>query len=235
MIRLKEQQPAPDKTRIFREATAAAAETFGPSSYLTGLSFLMTRTTEAIIATQWGTFLWSAIGILLMLTLAFRSVVLAVLAILPTLLVGRPGAGPDGLAQDQARHGHGPGGERRPGAFGRRHVSLPAPVPPRAEDAAVPATALRELPRERAGGPSFQPGRGVGFAALRASEFEPFVNFGTMVGIATAGSTLGNLVLLPACLTLGQRWRRKRQEKRETHGSRKLLVGGVGPTAGGAS
>ena len=52
----------------------------------------MTRTTEAIIATQWGTFLWSAIGILLMLTLAFRSVVLAVLAIMPTLLVGRPGA-----------------------------------------------------------------------------------------------------------------------------------------------
>ena len=47
----------------------------------------------------------------------------------------------------------------------------------------------------------------IGFAALRASEFEPFVNFGTMVGIATAGSTLGNLVLLPACLTLGRRWR----------------------------
>ncbi len=46
----------------------------------------------------------------------------------------------------------------------------------------------------------------IGFTALRASEFEPFVNFGTMVGIATAGSTLGNLVLLPACLTLGNRW-----------------------------
>ena len=46
----------------------------------------------------------------------------------------------------------------------------------------------------------------VGFMALRASEFEPFVNFGTMVAIATAGSTLGNLVLLPSCLTLGHRW-----------------------------
>jgi predicted RND superfamily exporter protein len=45
----------------------------------------------------------------------------------------------------------------------------------------------------------------VGFAALRLSEFAPFSNFGTMVGIATAGSTLGNLVLLPACLTLGAR------------------------------
>ncbi len=47
----------------------------------------------------------------------------------------------------------------------------------------------------------------IGFAALRASEFEPFVNFGTMVGIATAGSTLGNVIFLPACLTLGERWR----------------------------
>ena len=86
LIRLKEQMPAPDKSRIFRESTAAAAAKFGPSSYLTGLSFLMTRTTEAIIATQWGTFLWSAAGILLMLTLAFRSLILAFLAIMPTLL-----------------------------------------------------------------------------------------------------------------------------------------------------
>ena len=66
LIRLKEQQPAPDKARIFRLATDGRRR--GRSarpSYLTGLSFLMTRTTEAIIATQWGTFLWSAIGILL--------------------------------------------------------------------------------------------------------------------------------------------------------------------------
>ena len=47
----------------------------------------------------------------------------------------------------------------------------------------------------------------VGFAALWFSEFAPFSIFGMMVGIATAGSTLGNLVLLPACLTLGDRLR----------------------------
>ena len=35
---------------------------FGPASYLTGLSYLMTKTTEAIIVTQWSTFLWSAVG-----------------------------------------------------------------------------------------------------------------------------------------------------------------------------
>ncbi len=46
----------------------------------------------------------------------------------------------------------------------------------------------------------------VGFSALRASEFEPFDNFGTMAAIAIAGSTVGNLVFLPACPTLAQPW-----------------------------
>jgi uncharacterized protein len=53
----------------------------------------------------------------------------------------------------------------------------------------------------------------IGFDALRASEFEPFVHFGTMVAIATAGSTLGNLVLLPAFLTLGQRLSRSKRPR----------------------
>ena len=47
----------------------------------------------------------------------------------------------------------------------------------------------------------------IGFAVLRFSQFVPFSNFGMMVCIATAGSSLGNLVLLPACLTLGHRWK----------------------------
>ncbi len=206
LVRLKEQMPAADKSRIFREATAAAAEKFGPSSYLTGLSFLMTRTTEAIIATQWGTFLWSAGSILLMLTLAFRSLVLALLAIMPTLLsvalvLGLMGwlrikldmatalvaSVALGLSVDDTFHCLLQYHRQRTQRFRQRlfesyRVSGPGVV--------LSSVAVA-----------------VGFGALRASEFEPFVNFGTMVGIATAGSTLGNLILLPACLTLGDRWR----------------------------
>ena len=48
----------------------------------------------------------------------------------------------------------------------------------------------------------------VGFMALRLSEFTPFSNFGAMVAVATAGSTIGNILLLPACLTLGERMRK---------------------------
>jgi predicted RND superfamily exporter protein len=211
MIRLKERQPAPDKTRIFRLSASYGSELFGPASYLTGLSFLMTRTTEAIIATQWQTFLWSAIGILLMLTLAFRSLVLALLAILPTLLsvalvLGLMGwlriqldiatalvaSVALGLSVDdtfhcllQFRR------ERKTRRFRRRLFE--------SYRLSGPGVLLSSL------------AVAIGFAALRASEFEPFINFGTMVGIATAGSTLGNLVLLPACLTLGQRWRQRKE------------------------
>jgi predicted RND superfamily exporter protein len=209
LIRLKEQQPAADKTRIFGLATAAAAKQFGPTTHLTGLSFLMTRTTEAIIATQWTTFLWSAVGILAMLTLAFHSLVLAVLAILPTLLsvalvLGLMGwfsikldmatalvaSVALGLSVDDTFHCllqfH---RDRKTRRFRRRLFE--------SYRVSGPGVLLSSL------------AVAIGFAALRASEFEPFVNFGTMVGIATAGSTLGNLVLLPACLTVGDRWRRR--------------------------
>ena len=179
---------------------------FGPSAFLTGLSYLMTRTTEAVIATQWGTFFWSALGILLMLTLAFRSLVLALLAILPTLLsvalvLGLMGwlsikldmatalvaSVALGLSVDDTFHCllqfH---RERKKRGFSQSLFD--------SYRVTGPGVILSSL------------AVAIGFAALRASEFEPFVNFGTMVGIATAGSTLGNLVLLPACLTLGHRW-----------------------------
>jgi predicted RND superfamily exporter protein len=213
LIRLKEQQPAPDKTRIFQLSTAAAAQEFGPSSYLTGLSFLMTRTTEAVIATQWGTFFFSAIGILAMLTVAFRSLVLAVLAIVPTLLSVALVLGLMGWLNIQLDMA----------------TALVASV---ALGLSVDDTfhCLLQFRRERKrlrfrrrlfesyrlSGPGVLLSSlavAIGFAALRASEFEPFVNFGTMVGIATAGSTLGNLVLLPACLTLGERWRPSRKPR----------------------
>jgi predicted RND superfamily exporter protein len=207
LVRLLEQQPAPDKQAIFHHAVDAARASFGPSSYLTGLSYLMTRTTEAIIVTQWSTFVWSAVGILLMLTIALRNPVLAVLAMLPTLLAVGLVLGLMGL-------------------MGMKLDMATALVASVALGLSVDDTfhCLLQYHRERATQPFLKslfdsyavtgPGVllsslavAVGFAALRLSEFAPFSNFGTMVGIATAGSTLGNIILLPACLTLGERLR----------------------------
>jgi uncharacterized protein len=232
LIRLKEQQPAPDKSTIFRLATAAGVSAFGPASYLTGLSLLMTRTTEAVIATQWGTFLFSAVAILVMLTLAFRSALLAVLALVPTLLsvvlvlglMGWLNVQLDmatalvasvalGLSVDDTFHCllqfH---RDRKTRRFRRRLFE--------SYRVSGPGVVLSSL------------AVAVGFAALRASEFEPFVNFGTMVGIATAGSTLGNLVLLPACLALGERVRPSAPTARRPPADLGLAVAaGSGPLA----
>ncbi|AMV38302.1 efflux RND transporter permease subunit [Planctomyces sp. SH-PL62] len=208
LVRLLEQQPAATKASIFRRAEDAARAEFGPGSFLTGLSYLMTKTTEGVVATQWGTFAWSAFGILAMLTLAFRSPTLAVLALLPTLLsvalvLGLMGwlsikldiatalvaSVALGLSVDDTFHCliqyH---KLRRTRGF-RRSLFASYSV-------SGPGVLLSSL------------AVAVGFLALRTSEFEPFVNFGTMVAVATAGSTLGNLLLLPACLTLFERRRR---------------------------
>lgn len=209
LVRLREQQPAFAKAATFRRAVEEARSTFGRQSYLTGLSYLMTKTTESIIVTQWTTFLWSVLGILTMLTIALRGPVLAALALVPTLLAVALVLGLMGwlgIKLDMA-------------------TALVASV---ALGLSVDDTfhCLLQFHRERAGHPFRESlfasysvtGPGVllsslavaiGFAALRLSEFDPFRNFGTMVGIATAGSTLGNLVLLPACLTLGERLRER--------------------------
>jgi predicted RND superfamily exporter protein len=209
LVRLLEQQPAFAKEATFQQAIEEARFTFGPKSYLTGLSYLMTKTTESIIVTQWNTFLWSVLGILTMLTIALRGPVLAALALVPTLLAVALVLGLMGwlgIKLDMA-------------------TALVASV---ALGLSVDDTfhCLLQFHRERTSQPFRESlfasysvtGPGVllsslavaiGFAALRLSEFDPFCNFGTMVGIATAGSTLGNLVLLPACLTLGERLRER--------------------------
>jgi predicted RND superfamily exporter protein len=220
LIRLLEQQPAPDKQAIFNQAVAAARAAFGPETYLTGLSYLMTKTTEAVIVTQWDTFAWSAVGILVMLTVALRSPVLAVLAITPTLLAV-------GLVLGLM------------GWLGVKLDMATALVASVALGLSVDDTfhCLLQYRRERRVHPFAESlahsyrvtGPGVilsslavaaGFAALRLSEFAPFANFGTMVGIATAGSTLGNLVLLPACLALGERVRARHRSLRDRPPSR---------------
>jgi len=216
LIRLSEQLAAPDKELIFERAVEEARAAFGPESYLTGLSYLMTKTTEAILVTQWSTFLWSLAGILTMLTIALRGPVLAMLALLPTLLAV-------GLVLGLM------------GWLGIKLDMATALVASVALGLSVDDTfhCLLQFRRERQTR-SFReslfdsyavtgPGVilsslavAVGFAALRLSEFIPFVYFGTMVCIATTGSTLGNLVLLPACLTLGDRFRNRRAARVET-------------------
>ena len=86
VIRIPEQQIADDKDREFKLALDSAKSIFGEKSFLTGLSYLMTRTARGVTATQWSTMIASLGGILLMLTIALRGPRLAILALVPSLL-----------------------------------------------------------------------------------------------------------------------------------------------------
>ena len=215
LVRVSERQSAALKEATFETAERNARAVFGDGTFLTGISYLLTQTTRGVIATQWTTFFWSAGGILLMLTLAFRGPAMAVLSLLPTMLsvgfvlglMGWIGVKLDvatalvasvalGLSVDDTFHCLLQYRLRR-----SQHASFNAALFS-AYAVSGPGVLLSSL------------AVAVGFSVLRFSEFVPFSNFGAMVAIATLGSTLGNLVLLPACLALGNRLRESRVLRR---------------------
>lgn len=215
LARISERQEAPAKAMAFDYLRLHARGQYGEDTYVTGLSYLLNRTTEGVIATQWNTIGWSVGSIMLMLAIAFRGLKLALLAILPTLLavvmvlglMGWIGIRLDiatalvgsvalGLSVDDTFHcllqfrRH----RRREGFRESLFASYAV---------TGPGVLLSSL------------AVAAGFAVLRFSEFIPFSNFGTMVGIATLGSSIGNLVLLPACLALGERRAERRRADNE--------------------
>ena len=210
VIRVAEARPSTEKEIIFRDAIRAARDLpefqiEGREPYITGLSYLLTRTTRGVIDSSWQTILWSGAGIFLTLTLAFKGLRLAVLAMLPStlaivLVLGLTGW--SGLKLDLA-------------TALVASVALGLSVDDTFHCLLEFRRIHRDRPFEAALLESYQvsgPGLilsslavGLGFAVLRFSEFLPFSNFGTLVGVATLGSSLGNLVLLPACLALGHR------------------------------
>ena len=205
LIRLKEQQPAPDKTRIFREATAAAAESFGPTLVpdrplvpddpddrgdhrhpVGDVPLVGDRhpaDADPGVPQRDRSPCWPSCRRCLSVALVLGLMGwLRIQLDMATALVASVALG---LSVDDTFH-----------CLLQFH-----------RDAQDARFRRRLFDSYRVSGPGVMLSSlavAVGFAALRASEFEPFVNFGTMVGIATAGSTLGNLVLLPACLTLGR-------------------------------
>lgn len=215
IVRIQESAPAAEKDalleRLDRWAASQPAGPKGQRTFVTGLSYLMTQITQAMISTSFRSAGWSSLLILAMLWLALRHFPLAVLAILPTvvavlLVLGVMGwiglkidmstalvaAVAIGLSvddtfhcllhwQDEMRHGR----------------------PVRESILASYATS----------GPGVILGSAavtLGFLAMIFSQFVPMMNFGWLVAVATLGGSLGNLIMLPAVLSLtssvSRRW-----------------------------
>ena len=214
VLRSLERQPSARKKAAIAEATALARAAFpaaeseadskvGPAEppAATGLFVLLTYLIESLLRDQLVSFSVAAAALFAMMWAAFRSLKLAVAAVVPNLLpiglvlggLGWAGLPANigtamiasvsvGLTVDGNVHYlYAYLRERRAGATRRAALSAAHATVGRAMTFAVLALAC-------------------GFAALTLSEFVPLIYFGALVSLAMVGGLVGDLVLLPLML-----------------------------------
>ena len=210
VLRSLERQPSARKKAAIERATALAREAFpeegtngGPAEppAATGLFVLLTYLIESLLRDQLVSFCFAAAAIFGMMWAAFRSLSLALAAVVPNLLpiglvlgglgwAGVPanigtamiasvsvGLTVDGNVHYLAEYLR----QRRAGAGRRDALSAAHASVGRAMTFATLALAC-------------------GFAALTLSQFVPLVYFGALVSLAMVGGLIGDLVLLPLFL-----------------------------------
>lgn len=203
LLRALERQPSEAKLRLIQEVEARARKRFGDDIEATGLFVLLTYLIESLMDDQLTSFLIAAAALVGLMAIAFRSVIIGCILLIPNLFpivlvigtmgwIGLPvniatamiASVSMGLTIDSSIHY----------LFGYRQA--------------------------RAAGKSFEDSvrathQGVGlalvfanvaliagFTVLTLSHFIPLVYFGVLVSVAMFGGLLGNLVLMPLLLRL---------------------------------
>ncbi|MCG8583854.1 MAG: MMPL family transporter, partial [Pirellulales bacterium] len=200
MLRSRERQPAAEKLKLIEEV-GELSESWFPGSEATGFFVLLSRLTDGVLDDQWRAFAAATAAIGLMLLVAFRSPVYAVLPLLPNALPIVMVLGLLGWLEIKMNLGT---------------VMIAAVSMGLSVDSSIHY--LSEFRRLRLAGQSLHDalhhahhtvGRAmvfstlaliIGFSSLCISEFAPTVYFGAMVCLAMLGGLIGNLLLLPLLL-----------------------------------
>lgn len=214
MLRARERQPTEAKRLIIASVRRIATEEFpateGGGAEVTGFFVLLATLVERLLADQWLTFAIAAAGILILLSLAFRSLLLGSIALIPNglpvfVVLGLLGwagirinmgtamiaAVSLGLSVDSSIH--------YINAF-RHQVSGGSTIVP----------ALHAAHRTAGRAMIFSTlALTVGFLALTTSGFMPTVAFGWISCLTLLGGLVGNLVVLPVLLALLWPWLRR--------------------------
>ncbi len=201
VLRAYERQPAELKLRLIEEVTALAKKHFS-DAHSTGLYVLLANIILSLLEDQLVSFGIAAVGIFLMMTLAFRDWKLGLISLIPNLfpiilLIGTLGwigslvnigtamiaSVSLGLTVDSSIHYLSAYQKGIKSGLGH-HESL-------------------RLTQSQVGLALLFANLALicGFSVLALSEFVPLVYFGILVSIAMLGGLIGNLVLLPLLLT----------------------------------
>lgn len=208
MLRARERQPSAVKRALVAQVARIVAEEVPardgrPAGEVTGVFVLLSKLVDRMLSDQWLTFAVATGGIFLLLAAAFRSPMLAAIALVPNAvpifvvlgLLGWAGekvnmgtamiaAVSMGLSVDSSIH-YIAAFRRRLDSGGARDAALET-----AHQTAGRAMVFSTLALV------------VGFLALTTSGFVPTVSFGWLSCLTLAGGLVGNLVILPVLLVL---------------------------------
>ena len=202
MLRTRERQPAEIKESLIHRVEDLAQDAFPDATAgkarATGLFVLLTFIVESLLGDQWACFAWGAAGIIAMMTMAYRSVRIGLISLVPNLLPIVLVVGAMGWLDLPVNIG----------TAMISSVSMGLTV-----DASI--FYISSFRRMQAQGMNFSQalhatqheiGRALiysnfalilGFLVLTMSHFIPLVYFGLLVSVAMLGGLAGNLVLLP--------------------------------------
>lgn len=197
ILRAQERQPAESKDRLISDVNRLATDEF-PGAKTTGLFVLLTFLIESLLHDQWVSFLLAAMGIATMMAVAFRSIPIGLISLVPNvfpivLVIGTMGwiglpiniatamiaSVSMGLTVDSSIHYL--SGYRR----ARRSGLLVAAALRETHQSVGRALVFANLALV------------VGFSVLTLSHFIPLIYFGILVSAAMLGGLIGNLLLLP--------------------------------------
>lgn len=208
MLRSRERQPSAIKQAIIEKTRQIAIEEFPEAENpqappVTGVYVLLAYLIESLIADQWLTFAVANAAIALMLVLAFRSLRLPLVCILPNVLPVMFVLALMGAL----------GGKVNMGAAMIAAVSIGLTVDSslhyvfsflRAKQATGSVSQGLEAAQQSVGSAATYSTTALvlGFGSLCGSAFMPTVYFGGLVCLAMLGGLVGNLFLLPALIRM---------------------------------
>ena len=206
MLRARERQPSETKLKLIADVEEAARRRF-PEARATGLFVLLTYLIESLMGDQVSSFVIAAVAIVLLMTIAYKSLALGSILLVPNLFpivlvigamgwIGLPiniatamiASVSMGLTVDSSIHYlAGYTDARR-----RRGLSFSAALKETHQGVGL-ALVFANVALV------------AGFSVLALSHFIPLVYFGILVSVAMLGGLLGNLVLLPLLLRIVDR------------------------------
>lgn len=207
-LRSPERVSSEAKLSLIQSVEEAAArysqrDEFKTPARVSGIYILLATLVESLVADQRLMFLCAAIGLLLVLAMAFRSFLQAVIGLIPNVLPVVVLLGGMGLI----------GWKVNMGAAMIAAVSMGLSIDSSVHYLTMFRRAIRQgnSPRAAIGRAQRSVGEAavlatialmVGFTVLVVSNFIPTIYFGVLVSLAMLGGLFGNLVILPMLLSL---------------------------------